>query len=121
MEKPDGCAQSLRVKVSLVYSPAARQVREWELELASGACLAQALAQSGIFTEFPQLQAGPVKLGVWGKKRTLSYVLNDADRIEIYRGLRVDPKMARRERFDSQGAKSAGLFAKRRPGGKAGY
>ena len=48
-------------------------------------------------------------------------MLNDHDRIEIYRALRVDPKVARRERFNSQGAKRAGLFAKTRPGAKAGY
>jgi len=33
----------------------------------------------------------------------------------------VDPKVARRERFARQGAKTAGLFAKRRAGAKAGY
>ena len=109
------------MKVSLVYSPAARQVREWALELADGSSLAQALAQSGLFVEFPQLQAVSLTVGVWGRKRPMAYLLNDSDRIEIYRSLRVDPKVARRERFNSQGAKSAGLFAKSRSGGKAGY
>jgi putative ubiquitin-RnfH superfamily antitoxin RatB of RatAB toxin-antitoxin module len=41
--------------------------------------------------------------------------------VEIYRGLLVDPKVARRERFRKQGARAAGLFAKRRPGAKPGY
>ena len=118
---PDGFAGSIGLKVSLIYSPAARQLREWALELAEGSSLAQALAQSGIFTEFPQLQAGRLTVGVWGRKKPLSYLLNDSDRIEIYRSLRVDPKVARRERFNSQGAKSTGLFARTRPGGKAGY
>ena len=110
-----------RMKVSLVYSPAARQVREWALELADGSSLAQALAQSGLFVEFPQLQAVSLTVGVWGRKRPMAYLLNDSERIEIYRSLRVDPKVARRERFNSQGAKSAGLFVKSRSGGKAGY
>ena len=109
------------IKVSLVYSVAPRRVREWALELPSGASLAQALAQSGVFSEFPQLQTGRLMIGVWGKKRSLSYVLSDLDRIEIYRSLRVDPKVARRERFNAQGAKSAGLFVKTRLGAKAGY
>ena len=109
------------MKVSLVYSPAARQVREWALELAEGSTLAQALAQSGAFSEFPQLRNGRLAVGVWGRKRPLNYLLSDSDRIEIYRSLRVDPKTARRERFSGQGAKSAGLFARTRPGGKAGY
>ena len=41
--------------------------------------------------------------------------------IKAYRGLRVDPMVARHERFKKQGARSAGLFAKRRPGAKPGY
>jgi uncharacterized protein len=48
-------------------------------------------------------------------------VLGDRDRVEIYRPLQVDPKMARRERFRRQGARAAGLFARKREGGKPGY
>nr|MCU0926665.1 RnfH family protein [Hydrogenophaga sp.] len=48
-------------------------------------------------------------------------VLREGDRVEVYRLLRVDPKVARRERFVGQGARRAGLFAQRRPGSKAGY
>jgi sulfur carrier protein len=47
--------------------------------------------------------------------------VREGDRVEVYRGLKVDPKVARRERFRSQGARAAGLFAKRRPGAKPGY
>jgi putative ubiquitin-RnfH superfamily antitoxin RatB of RatAB toxin-antitoxin module len=45
----------------------------------------------------------------------LTHGLRAGDRIEGYRTLRVDPKVARRERFARQGARSAGLFA-RKPG-----
>lgn len=109
------------LKIILVYSPAPRQVREWQLELAAGATVAQALAASGVFDEFPQLRADRPVLGIWGRKTTPGHMLQDHDRIEIYRGLRVDPKVARRERFNRQGAKRAGLFAKTRAGAKAGY
>jgi putative ubiquitin-RnfH superfamily antitoxin RatB of RatAB toxin-antitoxin module len=43
------------------------------------------------------------------------------DRLEILRALLVDPKEARRLRFNQQGSRAAGLFAKRRQGAKAGY
>jgi uncharacterized protein len=110
-----------RLKVVVVYSPAPRQVCEWTLELAAGGTAAQALAQCPIFKEFPKLQADLPALGIWGKKISLDQALKEGDRLEIYRGLRVDPKIARRERFDHQGIKRAGLFAKTRQGGKAGY
>ena len=109
------------MKVSLAYSPAPRQVREWTLELAEGATVAQALAASSLLQEFPGLAAGRLNVGIWGRKTTLAHVLHEADRVEIYRGLRVDPKVARRERFARQGVKRAGLFVKTRAGGKAGY
>lgn len=121
MASPDGLKSGLRLTVSLVYSPTPRQVREWELELAVGATVAMALAECRFFKEFPDLQSGRLMLGIWGRKTSLVHLLIDGDRIEIYRNLRVDPKVARRERFDRQGAKSAGLFAKTRPGAKAGY
>ena len=111
----------VRLKIALVYSPAPRQVREWLLELAAGATVGQALAGCGIFEEFPDLGGAHLALGIWGKKTSLSHLLRDNDRIEIYRGLRVDPKVARRERFNRQGARSAGLFVKTRAGAKAGY
>lgn len=109
------------MKISLVYSPAPRQVREWSLELAAGSSVAQALAASRIFEIFPELLTASLAIGIWGKKSSLAHQLHDKDRVEVYRGLRVDPKVARRERFNRQGAKSAGLFAKTRAGAKAGY
>jgi putative ubiquitin-RnfH superfamily antitoxin RatB of RatAB toxin-antitoxin module len=60
-------------------------------------------------------------VGLWGRKAKLDDLLRDQDRIEVYRPLRVDPKVARRERFVKQGARGAGLFAQKRQGAKAGY
>jgi putative ubiquitin-RnfH superfamily antitoxin RatB of RatAB toxin-antitoxin module len=59
--------------------------------------------------------------GIWGRKVPLSHVLKDGDRLEIYRPLRVDPKLARKQRFKGQGKGRTGLFARRRVGGVAGY
>ena len=59
--------------------------------------------------------------GIWGRKARLQQLLRDGDRVELYRPLQVDPKVARRERFARQGARAAGLFAKKRAGAKAGY
>jgi putative ubiquitin-RnfH superfamily antitoxin RatB of RatAB toxin-antitoxin module len=59
--------------------------------------------------------------GVWGRLVRGDHVLQAGDRLEIYRPLLVDPKVARRERFTKQGARATGLFAKKRPGAKAGY
>ncbi len=109
------------MNIVLVYSPAPRQVREWALVLPPGSTVAQALDSSGVFAEFPDLAAGRLMLGIWGRKTSLKQVLQAQDRLEIHRPLRADPKVARRERFTSQGAKKSGLFARKRAGAKAGY
>ncbi len=109
------------MNITLVYSPAPRVVREWAVHLPAGSTAAQALAASGVFEAFPQLKGSRLALGIWGRKTSPGHVLQDKDRLEIYRGLRVDPKVARRERFNRQGAKGTGLFARKRTGAKAGY
>ncbi len=109
------------MNIVLVYSPAPRQVREWALVVPAGSTVAQALESSGIFSMFPELGESRPSLGIWGRKAGLKQVLAPQDRLEIYRPLQVDPKLARRERFNRQGVKKSGLFAKKRAGAKAGY
>jgi putative ubiquitin-RnfH superfamily antitoxin RatB of RatAB toxin-antitoxin module len=109
------------MRVSLLYAEAPRTVHEAQVELAEGATVANALNASGWAQRFPDLLGPAMSLGVWGRRCTTEQVLRDGDRVEAVRALRVDPKVARRERFQGQGARGAGLFAKRRPGSKAGY
>jgi hypothetical protein len=109
------------IRVSIVYSPGARQVFEEMLDLQDGATVRQAVQASGLLTAFPELDLRHAMVGVWGRKASASQVLRERDRIEIYRPLQVDPKVARRERFRKQGARTSGLFAHKRDGGKAGY
>lgn len=107
--------------ITLLYSPAPRQVRQWDLSLPAGSTVAQALAASGVLLEFPELAESRLSVGIWGCKAGLRQLLHPQDRLEIYRPLRVDPKIARRERFNKQGVKKSGLFATKRAGAKAGY
>ena len=78
---------------------------------------AMALVQLGLAPESKTVWA----YAVWGKRVELTTPLKDGDRLELLRPLTVDPKEARRLRFNQQGSRAAGLFAKRRQGSKAGY
>lgn len=112
------------LEVSLLYSPRARQVHERHVRVPAGTTVWQAIQASGWLSEFPELDLSDTHaygVGIWGRKTTPNHVLREGDRIEIYRPLQVDPKVARRERFQKQGVGRAGLFAKRRPGAKPGY
>lgn len=109
------------IQVTLVYSPSPRTVHETQLALADNASVRQAIQASGVLEVFPEIDLRSAVVGVWGRKAGLNQALRDNDRVEIYRPLKVDPKVARRERFVKQGARTAGLFAKKRAGAKAGY
>lgn len=91
------------------------------LQVPVGSTVAHALQSSGAILAWNLGEIDDCELGVWGRKAKLGQTLRDHDRIEIYRPLHVDPKVARRERYVRQGARSTGLFAKRRAGAKSGY
>lgn len=111
------------MRITLLYASAPRTVHEAELDLPEGACALDAVRATDWLTRFPDLVLGgdTVGLAVWGRRCEASHALRDGDRLELLRPLRVDPKVARRERFAGQGARSTGLFAKRRANSKAGY
>ena len=115
-------ASDMRISVTVVYSSQSRETVEIQLTLEEGSTVAQALESSGLLAQNFQDSTAIAGQGIWGKRVGLTHVLRDLDRLEIYRSLTVDPKVARRERFAGQGAKrAAGLFATRRAGAKAGY
>jgi uncharacterized protein len=107
--------------ITLVYSPAAREVFEQQLRMPAGATVQQALDASDLTARYPTLYLQTAEVGIWGRAVALAQPLRDQDRVEIYRSLKVDPKVARRERFAQQGSRGAGLFARKRPGAKSGY
>ena len=111
----------MSISVTLLCSPAARQTFAQALDLPEGATVSEAVLASGLDGQFPALDWRALTPGVWGKVVGWDRVLQQDDRLELCRALLVDPKVARRERFQRQGSRAAGLFARRREGGKAGY
>ncbi|WP_138515447.1 RnfH family protein [Rhodoferax bucti] len=109
------------LRVLVVYGHAPRRCQQIPIDMPDGATVAQAVAASGLLQALPAHEVDELGLAVWGRRVTAQHALRDGDRLEIVRPLTVDPKVARRERFAKQGAKSAGLFSKQRQGSKAGY
>jgi putative ubiquitin-RnfH superfamily antitoxin RatB of RatAB toxin-antitoxin module len=107
------------IRVILVYASAPRCVHEHEMSVPAGSTARDALDRAGWLARFPDIPSQT--LGIWGRMAGPQTELRDGDRLEVYRALRVDPKVARRERFVGQGTRGTGLFNRRRPGSKAGY
>lgn len=68
------------------------------LTLPTGSTLKQGIEQSGILTQYPQINLDTDKVGIFGKIATLETKLREKDRIEIYRPLIADPKEVRKQR-----------------------
>ena len=117
------------LRVVLCWSLGPRHVHEMALQVPAG-CTVQDVLEQGV----AQCQQGKPSSdsaslsslqfqqpGIWGKKVLWTQVVQEGDRIELYRPLKVDPKVARRQRFKRQGKGRTGLFAKRKSGSAAGY
>jgi uncharacterized protein len=105
------------MKIDIYYAPAERKTECVSVEMPIGAMLGEAIPAS--LARVVALEG--LSTAVWGRVVASSYKLQVGDRIELVRGLRVDPMTARRERFNKQGIKKAGLFKTKRQGAKAGY
>lgn len=106
------------LQITVIASSVRGELQECVVTVPHGATVVDALAASSQ----QGLASWPGAVcGIWGRVVALDRALRAGDRVEMYRPLTVDPKTARRQRFAHQGARTTGLFARQRPGGKAGY
>lgn len=89
-----------RLQLEVAYARPERQLIV-KLTLPAGTTAREAVLQSGIANEFPDIDLGQLQLGVFGKAVPPEHVLRDRDRVEIYRPLQADPKEVRRRRAEA--------------------
>lgn len=85
----------IRVAVAVAF-PGRQEVIE--LELPDGATVADAIVGARKDERLAKLDTGAMRAGIWSREADLAGVLRDGDRVELYRGLKADPKEARRRR-----------------------
>jgi putative ubiquitin-RnfH superfamily antitoxin RatB of RatAB toxin-antitoxin module len=81
--------------VEVVYALRDQQ-RVVRVQFAEGMTAIQAVEASEMLADFPDLSAGRLDLGVYGRVVQQIHVLRPGDRVEIYRRLTADPREARR-------------------------
>jgi len=117
------------IQVVLCWSLGPRHVQEQSLQVPEDSTVQDVLRrglalclQSQVTTDDTSLSSLQFQQpGIWGKKVLWTQLVKADDRIELYRPLQVDPKVARRQRFKRQGKGRTGLFANRKSGSAAGY
>jgi putative ubiquitin-RnfH superfamily antitoxin RatB of RatAB toxin-antitoxin module len=68
------------------------------LQVPAGTSVIEAARRSGITEKFEGIDLDNAKFGIFGKVVAPTQVLNDGERIEIYRPLIADPKEVRKAR-----------------------
>jgi hypothetical protein len=91
------------ITVELAWSLAARQTGQLRLQLPVGSTVLAALRASAIAGHLGAAVLDDLALALWGRVVQPDAVLRDGDRLELLRGLQVDPKEARRQRYRRDG------------------
>jgi len=90
-------ASAEKISIEVAYARPEEQVI-LKLDVAPDTSIQQAIEQSGMLDRFPEIDAGTLKAGIFGKLKKLTQTLQQGDRVEIYRPLIADPKQVRKER-----------------------
>lgn len=87
------------IRVEVVYALPERQYLR-TVKLEEGSTVEQAIAASGLLELRKDIDLKNNKVGVYSRPVKLADIINDGDRIEIYRPLIADPKELRRLRAE---------------------
>jgi putative ubiquitin-RnfH superfamily antitoxin RatB of RatAB toxin-antitoxin module len=86
-----------RMTVEVVCATPERHLLR-RVSVPAGSTVMQAVQESGILQDMPEVAFDPSRLGVFASRVAADELVRDGDRIEIYRPLTLDPKDARRRR-----------------------
>lgn len=86
------------IQVEVAYARPERQAII-PIALPANSTVGQAIDQSGILQAFTEIDLKQQKAGIFGLVCKLDKILQDGDRVEIYRPLSQDPMVARRNRL----------------------
>ncbi len=85
------------INIEIAYAKPEKQTLI-AISVSENCIVKNAILQSGILTQFPEIDLEIVKVGIFSTPCTLEKIVENGDRIEIYRPLQTDPKEARRQR-----------------------
>ncbi len=87
------------MNIGVCYAEADRQC--WmRLEVPDGSNVEDTIKLSGILDQFPEIDLGRQKVGIFGKLAKLTAEVQEGDRVEIYRKITADPQQVKRRRSE---------------------
>ncbi len=88
-----------QMKVEVVYALPEEQSLI-ALDVQEGTTVMEAIVLSQLLNKYPEIDLNTYKVGIFSKVTTLTAVLREFDRVEIYRPLKIDPKEIRRKKAE---------------------
>ncbi|KAE9528445.1 RnfH family protein [Testudinibacter aquarius] len=89
------------ITIQIAYAlPDSYFLQSYQVE--PGTIIQNAILQSGILEQYKEIDLRSNSVGIFSRLAKLTDVLQDGDRIEIYRPLLADPKEIRRKRAEQQ-------------------
>lgn len=86
------------INVQLVYALPTEQT-VLELKVKQGTTILKAIEGSGIVNKYPEINLDNLSVGIYAKIKSVDYVLENDDRIEIYRELLVTKKIEKTDKL----------------------
>lgn len=93
---------SPKITVEVAYAMPEKQYLQC-VKLEEGATVEEAIRASGLLELRSDIDLAQNKVGIYSRPVKLRDVVNDGDRVEIYRPLIADPKELRRQRAEKAG------------------
>jgi uncharacterized protein len=86
------------LNVGVAYATSEEQA--WlNISVIEGATIKEAIEMSGILKKFPEIDLDKQKVGIFGEIKNLSTLIEDGDRVEIYRPIKIDPEHVEHNKY----------------------
>ncbi len=86
------------IQIGVAYATSEEQT--WlDISVFEGATIKEAIEMSGILKKFPEIDLEKQKVGIYGEIKSLDTLVEDGDRVEIYRPIKIDPEHVEHNKY----------------------
>lgn len=86
------------IAIGVAYATSKEQA--WlDINVLQGASIQEAIELSGILKKFPEIDLKSQKVGIYGEIKELATIVEEGDRVEIYRPIKIDPETVEHHKY----------------------